>query len=199
MFKDGYQKEMNGIKPRKAFIDDLAEKMNEEETAVSKSKPTYMNWYYGTLVATLLICLVGGFSVFYVNSSKQDHVMNMQAGVAHDATQQDFESDTWYGAETKSKVKYQTMMDKINADKDIVIFASKTNTFLDSDALNELDKDALFTALGSAAYMNDEEMDSENVKYYLLKFSDGTTISFEIYDDIYFYNDEIGSTFKLKD
>lgn len=199
MFKEGYQKEMNKIKPRKAFVDDLAEQMNEETEILAKKKPVYMNWFYGTVAATLVTCLVGGFSIFYVNSSEKDHVMDMQAGVAVDTTQQDFETDIWYGAETKSKVKYQTMLDKINADKEVAIFASSMNTFLEEDALSVEDKEALFTALGSAAYMNDEQVESENVMYYLLKFSDGSTVHFEIYDDVYFCNEEIGSTFKLRD
>lgn len=199
MFKEGYQAEMNLVKPRQAFLDSLSEKMNEETEVQAKKKPVYMNWFYGTVAATLVICLVGGFSIFYVHSSEQGHVMDMQAGVAVDTTQQDFENDTWYGAETKSKVKYQTMMDKINADKEVVIFASNMNSFSEGNVLSAVDKDMLFTALGSAAYMNDGQMDSENVMYYMLKFSDGTTVHFEIYDDIYFYNEEIGSIFKLKD
>lgn len=198
MFKEGYQKEMNEIKPRQAFLEDLAERMNEENEAVSKKKPVYMNWFYGTLAATFLICLVGGFSIFYFDSPNQDNVMDMQAGVS-DTTKQSFETESIFGKASEPTEKYEILLEKIAVDEEVVILASDEDTFSEEDVMNSQATNRLISRLESATYQEDGQKKAENVMNYMVEFTDGTTVKFCIFDELYFYNEEIGSTFKLED
>ena len=209
MFKEEYQKQMNQIKPNEDFLKDLAKKMEAEGLQeqpniyhISRKRNTTA-WV--TVAAAAVICIGIGFAwQGKTTDSPDENYMTQNAGAVTEQEQsgQDgvFTGSSWYGDETDAEQIYAILLDKMQTSERLVIMESDTNTFTTAHEVSAPKEAELIQKLMSATLtdgMTSDDLETETAVYYMAEFDDGTIVKFAIYNDMYFYCNEVEGIFTL--
>lgn len=208
MFKEAYCRQMEQITPDASFLQQLSDRMEQENGKREITKRRARNRYvWGTVAAAAALVL--GIGLFWnINSryrAENDNLIRQNAGGVvekEESGEHIFAGSTWYGEETDPEKIYHTLTEMLEGGQNVAITASGQADFAEASGLSDTEKADVITLLEQGQYVGSYEEESGLLSgepvYYLAEFADGTAVKFAVYEGQYFYCSEIDGIFRLQ-
>lgn len=208
MFKEAYRRQMEQIAPDPSFLQQLADRMKEENNRRSVNKRRMrLSYVYGAIGAAAVFAL--GIGLFFHGDSRyageNENLIRQNAGGVPETEQsgeQIFGGSSWYGEETDPETIYRMLTEKLEGGQDVSVTVSDRTDFAEAAELSDSELTDIITLLKQGQYAGTYEEEKDILTgepvYYLAKLADGTVVKFAIYEGEYFHCGEINGIFRLR-
>lgn len=205
MFKEAYRRQMEQITPDSSFLQQLSDRMEQENKKQKANKRKIrLRYVSGAAAAAVLALGIGLFwSIGRSASQQNDQPIRQNAGgvAEQESGEQVFGGTAWYGAETDPEKIYGVLTKKLESGQGVALTASGQADFANASGLSEAEKESVTALLEQGQYVGSYEAQSDLLTgepvYYLAEFADGVAVKFAIYEGQYFYCSEIDGVFRL--
>ncbi len=204
-FKDSYKKDNEKIVPDAAFLEKLA---NEMENAKAEQKRNKMKKIrYISSAAACLLVVVGGILIYSNSNNNVPMTDDSQGGSSFTikAGKNDnnskgnniFKDNTWYDEDMSEVQIYSEFISKISNNDDLnKLYQSDAETFEDNDLVDEKEISELISRIKNAD-MFENKAELEKPVNYMAVLNSGDVIKFSIYDDSYVKINGVEAVFKI--
>lgn len=187
-FKDEYKKSYDDIVPDKEFIEQLSEKMNEEQHKRKKISYRLLTTFTG-----ILLILFAGFITFHVlkgfSQSSKPIPQHMGKSLSTPSSEiGTFTTPKWYSPDDEPEKILSDFLERLGDREQLaVLYQSTENDFTKEQSVPEAELKQMIEKLQSAKVLAKEQKDKPFGSYYMAEFHNGDIIKFVVTDDGYFW------------